>query len=100
MLSENSKQANLGGWREVWLRSGSRVLGRATVWDGVHELSGVSANVQRTFFHKFCRWFAKNYYDTFVHGPRTDEEIVKTISLYSRMGLPGTIGSTDGVHIR
>ena len=32
--------------------------------------------------------------------PSSDEEIAKTIGVYGRMGLPGMIGSTDGVHIR
>ncbi len=36
-----------------------RVLGRATCFDGISELSNVSEETHRIFFHKFTRLFAQ-----------------------------------------
>ena len=39
-------------------------------------------------------------YDEYVFLPRDEEEKRSSVSAYSRMGLPGAIGSTDCVHVR
>lgn len=36
-----------------------RILGRATCFDGIHELSGIAPSTMCSFFHKFTAWFAK-----------------------------------------
>lgn len=75
-----------------------RVLGRATCFDGIEEITGGSAETHRVFFHKFCERFAKRYYE-YVYLPRTQEETRRWAMDYSRMGLTGAIGSTDCVHV-
>lgn len=77
-----------------------RVLGRGYCFDGVEELCFISAEVLRTFFHKFCACFAAKYFSVYCSPPDTVEEIKHTTDVYARMGLPGCIGSTDCVHIR
>jgi hypothetical protein len=76
-----------------------RVLGRGTCFDGIQELSKASAEVMRTFFHKFCRLFSEKYFAQYVHPPEGDE-IASVMRVYERQGLPGCLGSTDCVHVR
>jgi hypothetical protein len=77
-----------------------RVLGRGTCFDGIEEITGASAEVHRTFFHKFIEKFSKTYYKQYVYLPRDDTELEKTMLDYQRMGLPGVLGSTDCVHVK
>ena len=77
-----------------------RVLGRGYCFDGVEELCYISAEILRVFFHKFWDVFSKKYFTIYCSPPTTEEEIAMTTSIYSRLGLPGCIGSTDCVHIR
>ena len=77
-----------------------RVLGRGYCFDGIEELSYISAEVNRVFFHNWCNKFAKRYYKIYCNPPETPEEIAKTMAVYDRLGFPGCIGSTDCVHIK
>ena len=77
-----------------------RVLGRGYCFDGIEELSYISAEINRVFFHKWCELFSKKYFATYCNPPESEEEIQKTLDVYTRLGLPGCIGSTDCVHIR
>jgi hypothetical protein len=84
---------------ELQLLGVLRVLGRATCFDGIEELTGASAEAHRVFFHTFCERFSKKYYDEYVYLPRTAEETANWARDYSLMGLTGAIGSTDCVHL-
>jgi hypothetical protein len=77
-----------------------RVLGRGYCFDGIEELSYISAEVNRVFFHKWCNLFGHKYFGIYCNPPETPEEIEKTMGIYDRLGFPGCIGSTDCVHIR
>lgn len=77
-----------------------RVLGRATCFDGIEELSLGSAEAHRSFFHEFNRRFVQKYFDDYVYTPRNAEETRKTMAIYKRLGIPGAIGSTDCVHVK
>ena len=77
-----------------------RVLGRGYCFDGIEELSFISAECNRMFFHTFCDLFSKKYFDVYCNAPMSDAEIKKTLSVYDRLGFPGCIGSTDCVHLR
>ena len=77
-----------------------RVLGRGYCFDGIEELSYISAEVNRVFFHKWCNLFGHKYFGIYCNPPKTPDEIQRTIAVYERLGLPGCIGSTDCVHIR
>ena len=77
-----------------------RVLGRGYCFDGIEELSFISAECNRMFFHSFCYLFSKEYFDVYCNAPLTEAEIQRTLSVYERLGFPGCIGSTDCVHLR
>jgi hypothetical protein len=76
-----------------------RVLGRATCFDGIDELTKTSAEVHRVFFHEFCKKFAARYFKEYVCAPQSEEAIRKATGIYERLGLPGALGSTDCVHV-
>ena len=75
-------------------------LGRGTCFDGIEELSNASAEVHRRFFHSFNAKFVQTYYSQYVFYPETPEDIQRAMNPYSRMGLPGCIGSVYCVHVR
>ena len=77
-----------------------RVLGRGYCFDGIEELSYISAEVNRVFFHSWCNYFSHKYFSIYCNPPETPEEISKTLAVYERLGFPGCIGSTDCVHIK
>lgn len=76
-----------------------RILGRGYCFDGISELSFISEETMRVFFHEFCELFAQEIYPQYVRPPETETEIRDTESVYARLGLPEAIGSTDCVHI-
>jgi hypothetical protein len=74
-----------------------RVLGRGYCFDGIEELSFISREVNRTFFHTWCELFSKKYFSIYCNPPSTKEEIDRTMEVYNRLGFPGCIGSTDRI---
>ena len=85
---------------ELKILSVLRVLGRGYCFDGVEELTCISAEVLRLFFKKFCEYFARENFARYCNPPSTPEGIANCLEIYGRLGLPGCIGSTDCVHIR
>lgn len=85
---------------ELKVLSVLRVLGRGYCFDGVEELTLISAEVLRMFFKKFCYWFARELFSKYCNPPETPEEIAISTNIYERLGLPGCVGSTDCVHVR
>jgi hypothetical protein len=77
-----------------------RVLGRGYCFDGVEELCLISAESLRIFFRKFVTLFARENYAKYCTHPQTPEEIERAMGVFTKLGLPGCIGSTDCVHIR
>ena len=76
-----------------------RVLGRATCFDGISELTMAHEETHRVFFHECCEKFASIYYQQYVYPPTTMEEMKKVSSVYERLGFPGYIGSVDCVNV-
>ena len=76
-----------------------RILGRNWCCDDVAEASGMGESTVRRGFLDFCNNFVENYYDKYIYRP-TGEKLAKMMKIYSRMGLPGCIGSTDCVHLK
>ena len=76
-----------------------RVLGRATCFDGITELSGIAESTMCTFFHRFTKWFREDIYPCFVYAPKTLDDLAEVQTPYALLGLPGCIGSMDVVHI-
>ena len=68
-----------------------RVLGRGYCFDGVEELTLISAEVLRLFFRKFCKLFSEEYFHEYCSPPKSDEEIASAVSIYGKLGLPGCI---------
>ena len=85
---------------ELKILSVLRVLGRGYCFDGVEELTCISAEVLRLFFKKFCEYFARENFARYCNLPSTPEGIANYLEIFGRLGLPGCIGSTDCVHIR
>ena len=77
-----------------------RVLGRGYCFDGVEELCLISAENLRTFFRKFVSLFSRENFSKYCSHPQSPEEIERAMGVFTQLGLPGCIGSTDCVHIR
>ena len=76
-----------------------RVLGRATCFDGITELSGIAVPTMAAFFHRFTTWFRTEIFPKFVYTPSDKDELVGVEAAYAAVGLPGAIGSMDVVHV-
>ena len=76
-----------------------RVLGRASCFDSVAELTNSEKEAHRVFFHKFIKVFVDNLFHHYVSPPTSDEAITQTMRHYDRVGFTGCIGSVDCVHI-
>jgi len=76
-----------------------RVLGSGCEFAAVFDGSKVDEQTVRLFFLRFIEFFARALYSTWVHPPRTQEELDSTMSIYKRLGLPGAVGSTDCFHL-
>jgi hypothetical protein len=46
------------------------------------------------------RPFSKENFYKYCNHPKTDEEIAETVLIYTKLELPGCVGSADYVHIR
>jgi hypothetical protein len=85
---------------ELKILSTLRMLGRGGTFDDCFDGSGMSEETIRTFFLKFVRTFAYQFYHEFVHPPKTADEFAHVLSVYNAMGLPGCIGGIDCTHVR
>jgi hypothetical protein len=63
------------------------------------DVTYISRDVHRKFFHQFMKFGAKVLYPMYVSTPRTVEELRECEREYSIAGFPGCIGSTDATHI-
>jgi hypothetical protein len=66
--------------------------------DGMRLESGISQHVLAKFFHKFAAWMVEKYFEDNVHMPNDTAELESVETVYSLLGLPGCVGSMDGVH--
>jgi hypothetical protein len=76
-----------------------RILGRNWCCDDVAEATGMGEATVRKGFLEWCENFVERYYNTYIYRPE-GEKLTKMMDVYSRMGLPGCIGSTDCVHLK
>ena len=72
-----------------------RVVGRGYCFDGIEELTNISEEVHRVFFHQMNANLC-TLYDRFIHVPISEEEIQQEFEM---LGLPGCIASGDCVHL-
>ena len=75
------------------------ILGRNWSFDDVAEATRMGESTVRRSFLKFCENFVDKYYTNYVFRPE-GIKLKKTMDVYSKMGLPGCIGSTDCVHVK
>ena len=79
-----------------------RVLGQVFPFDTLEEFSEISMQKNQSFFHEFITWFSgkqSEFAKKYLRFPQTDEEISHVTSFYEKIGIPGTAGSVDCVHI-
>lgn len=76
-----------------------RVLGRGISFDDAEELSGISHEVIRVFFHKFCKFFGDKVFEEYVKPPKNIEEVKTLSSQFEPLGFVGCVGTGDVVHI-
>ena len=69
------------------------------LWDSLSHLVNISPEVLRMFFYEFIDWISEDKYHEEVYFPRNAAERDRIESCYARVGFPGCIGSTDGVHM-
>jgi len=76
-----------------------RILGSGCTFDAIEELTCVSQDTHRKFFHKyFCTWGQEAAKDL-IKLPHDENTARHIMALYERKGLPGCVGSVDCVHI-
>ena len=77
-----------------------RLLGRACTFDDLQELSNISAETHRRFFHVFVRRGAEQLEKENAAYERGDKDVLDQVErLYAANGFPGCIGSTDCVGV-
>lgn len=76
-----------------------RILGRSWCLDDVNEASGISESTMCRIFHSFCKGFVLHYYNAYITQPE-GEDFDRVREVYEALGLPGAIGSIDGVHVK
>ena len=80
---------------ELLVLGSLRIVGSGCTFDAIEELTNVSEETHRVFFHnKFCAW-GDRVFPEHVHQPKTEDEIKNVLALYKRIGLPGCAGSID-----
>jgi hypothetical protein len=76
-----------------------RYLGRGWTFDDLEEATGISEEVHRVFFHRFCKAIREHWYHKYVIEPTTKEEIKDSMAEFSEAGFDGCMGSADATHI-
>ena len=75
-----------------------RMLGKGIDYDTVCEGACISEPAIKKFFHKFIQWLAGDFYQKWVQVP-TGQKLQDAVDVFTRLGFPGAMCSTDGVHI-
>ena len=77
-----------------------RMLGRACTFDDLEEVTYISPETHRRFFHAFTAGCAAKFHRETEPFLRGDEDVLNRIErLYASNGFPGCVGATDCVHI-
>ena len=96
---ENNKKNKKVSPIELLLLGSLRYLGRGWTFDDMRDVTYISRDVHRKFFHQFVRFGATALYPMYVSVPQTVEELQDCENEYNIAGFPGCIGSTDATHI-
>ncbi len=76
-----------------------RVLASGCTFDAIEELTNISQESHRVFFHQFCKSWGAAKATNMIKLPTNAEELVHITGLYELLGLPGCVGSIDCVHV-
>lgn len=74
-----------------------RRLARNETFDTLHQMSGVGASTVRTIFLNFIRLLVTSKFKDVIRPPQ-GAEVARILEINERVGLPGCLSSTDGVH--
>ena len=67
--------------------------------DCFEDTAGCSKPTVLNFTHKFAEWMETRYYEQVVKWPSNAQELGHFETPFKNIGLPGCIGSVDGVHV-
>jgi len=73
--------------------------GRGARFDNIEELSGMSEETMRLFFHAWTRVMSVKMDDQWITPPRTPEELSRVEKVFNRLGLPGACTSFSCTHV-
>ena len=76
-----------------------RIIVVGVPMDSFDEVAGCSRTCLNSFIHQWTAWMVRKYEVPVLKWPRTMEDIRHSEGVYRALGLPGCIGSTDGVHV-
>ena len=76
-----------------------RILTRNVTLDDLFEETYISAEVHRTFFKLFMKWYATTVFPAVVRMPKLHELHANGIE-FEAAGFPGCVCSVDCVHVR
>ena len=76
-----------------------RVLATGMPLNSFDEVAGCSESTMQLFFIPFAEWLVGQYEVEILSWPTTPEMIEKIERPFKGLGLPGCIGSMDGVHV-
>jgi hypothetical protein len=96
---ENNKKNKKVSPIELLLLGSLRYLGRGWTFNDMRDVTYISRDVHRKFFHQFVTFGATVLYTMYVSVPQTVEELQDCENEYSIAGFPGCIGSTNATHI-
>ena len=71
-----------------------RILGRASDFDSMSEISQIPKSTCHRFFHKFV----SSFYHEYVYFPQ-GKKLLDVTHTYARVGFPGACGSMDVTHL-
>ena len=75
-----------------------QVLGRGNCFADVASFSLMSRTTAEKSFHRFCDCFSAGLWHQWVRLPEGDD-LKHVESIYSDLGFPGAVGSTDCTHV-
>jgi Plant transposon protein len=77
----------------------SFILGRDYCIDDISEFTDMGESTALHLFQKFVYNFSINFEKEFITIPE-GEDLKKVMDIYSKLGLPGCIGSIDATHLK
>ena len=84
---------------EIKLMLCLRVLGRDNLFDDISEMSDMGESTALNVFTKFVVSFSFLFQEEFIKIPEADD-LMKVMEIYSKLGLPGCVGSIDATHLK